>query len=185
MARTYSNMLPLGTHAPNFTLPNTLDDQLSSLDDIRGSQATLIMFICNHCPFVKHMQKELGELSTYLSQGLGIAAISANDATSYPEDSPVHMSTFAHSNGFKFPYLYDESQDIAKAYQASCTPDFFLFDSAMQCVYRGRFDESSPGNGIAPSGGELIAAIEAVLAGRVPSAEQHPSLGCNIKWKAA
>jgi len=184
MARTYSNMMPLGTLAPAFTLPNTTDNQEASLQSIQGEKGTLILFICNHCPFVKHLQTQLGELSHYLEKGLGIAAISSNDVDNYPQDSPVHMAEFARENGLAYPYLYDETQAIAKHYGATCTPDFFLFDAQLKCVYRGRFDESSPGNGVPVTGNELLGAIDALLCGDSIAKDQSPSLGCNIKWKA-
>lgn len=184
MAKTPSNMLPLGTKAPHFSLLDVTSGTEKSLSDIQGEVATLIMFICNHCPFVKHLQKQLGELSRYQERGIGIAAISANDVDNYPDDSPEKMKVFAADNAFHFPYLYDESQEVAKSYDAACTPDFYLFDKQLQCVYRGRFDESTPGNDVPVTGADLHAAIEAVLAGEPLSDTQYPSIGCNIKWKA-
>ncbi|VUD51648.1 Thiol-disulfide oxidoreductase ResA [Thalassocella blandensis] len=183
MARTPSNMLPLGTTAPDFNLPDVVSGASKSLADIRGEAATLIMFICNHCPFVKHLQTELGQLSEYLDRGVGIAAISANDVTNYPDDSPENMQAFATAHQFQFPYLYDESQAVAKRYDAACTPDFYLFDKNLACIYRGRFDESTPGSDTPVTGKDLKAAIEASLAGEAPIAQQYPSIGCNIKWK--
>ncbi len=183
MAKTPSNMLPLGTSAPDFTLLNAVSGTQTSLSDVKGEVATLVMFICNHCPFVKHLETELGKLSDYLSQGIGIVAISSNDIDNYPEDAPDKMKLFAEQNGFKFPYLYDASQDVAKAYDAACTPDFYIFDKNLHCVYRGRFDASTPGSDIPVSGDELRAALDACLAGSPISDEQNPSIGCNIKWK--
>lgn len=183
MARTPSNMLPLGTAAPDFSLPDVVSGKPTALADIRGQSATLIMFICNHCPFVKHLQKELGQLSQYLTRGVGIAAINANDVDNYPDDSPDNMKIFAAENHFEFPYLYDESQTVAKQYDAACTPDFYLFDQDLKCVYRGRFDDSTPGNGVEVTGRDLKEAIEACLRGDSTIAPQYPSIGCNIKWK--
>ncbi len=183
MAKTYSNMMPLGTTAPTFSLINVSNNSLASLEDIRGKVGTLIMFICNHCPFVVHMQKQLSELDQYLTKGIGITAISANDVAMFPQDSPENMRAFASKNKFSFPYLYDEDQSVAKAYNAACTPDFFLFDEALACYYRGRFDPSTPGNGEPVTGIELRSALDSLLAGKDAPAEQHPSMGCNIKWK--
>lgn len=183
MARTYSTMMALGTKAPEFSLPDTVDGKTLSLADIRGHSGTLILFICNHCPFVKHIADALAVLNTYLPQGLGIAAISANDVEQYPADAPDKMKAFARDHGLAFPYLYDASQSTALAYNAVCTPEFFLFDKDLKCVYRGRFDAASPGNEIAVTGNDLRAAIDALLNGQAIDAEQHPSLGCNIKWK--
>jgi len=183
MARTYSTMMPLGTQAPDFSLPNTINNETVALSSLKGDAATLIMFICNHCPFVKHLQRQLGELSEYLPKGLGVAAINSNDVENYPEDSPENMKIFAEENRFHFPYLYDESQSTARAYGAACTPDFFLFDNNLNCIYRGRFDGASPGNDTPVTGDELKAAIDNCLVGLPVSGEQKPSIGCNIKWK--
>lgn len=184
MARTPSNMLPLGTQAPDFSLTDVQSNTQVHLADIRGEKATVIMFICNHCPFVLHLKSAFKQLNPYLEQGVGIAAISANDVTQYPADSPELMACFARDNDFAFPYLYDESQHVAKAYDAACTPDFYVFDANLACVYRGRFDASSPGNDIPVTGDELHAAIQACLDGNNVNADQVPSIGCNIKWKA-
>ena len=184
MARTPSNMLALGTTAPDFNLPDTRDHQSYDLKDIRGNQGTLIVFICNHCPFVVHLIEPLVALSNaYLKKGVGVAFISSNDVLNYPQDGPEEMQKFADKHGMNFPYLYDESQKIALDYQAACTPDFYLFDNQQQLVYRGQFDDSRPGNEIAVTGASLRQALEHLLQGKDPLAEQKPSLGCNIKWK--
>ncbi len=184
MALTYSEMLPLGTKAPDFSLPDTQSGKMLSLDDVRSDRCTVIMFICNHCPYVVHVEKEIAAIAnSYLPQGVAFAAISANDIENYPDDSPEKMKIKATEVGYSFPYLYDESQEVAKAYQAACTPDFYVFNSDMECVYRGRMDDSSPGNGKPVTGAELRAAINAVLTGQPVAATQLPSMGCNIKWK--
>jgi peroxiredoxin len=183
MVRTPSTMLPLGTPAPDFELPN-VDGRTVSFADAAGPQGTLVMFICNHCPFVKHVADELAALGReYLPRGIGMVAISSNDVSSHPADSPEQMVHEAEDRGYAFPYLYDETQEVAKAYHAACTPDFFLFDGAGRLVYRGQLDPSRPGNEIPVTGSDLRAALDAVLAGRPVAAEQRPSLGCNIKWK--
>ena len=183
MVRTPSTMLPLGTPAPDFELPN-VDGRTVSFADAAGPQGTLVMFICNHCPFVKHVADELAALGReYLPRGIGMVAISSNDVSSHPADSPEQMVHEAEERGYAFPYLYDETQEVAKAYHAACTPDFFLFDGAGRLVYRGQLDPSRPGNDIRVTGSDLRAALDAVLAGRPVAAEQRPSLGCNIKWK--
>jgi peroxiredoxin len=183
MALTPSTMLPLGTRAPAFTLPDTVSGKALSLDALKGARGTVVMFICNHCPYVKHVNAELVRVAKdYQGKGIGFVAISSNDVASHPEDAPDKMHTVAWQLGYPFPYLYDESQSVAKAYQAACTPDLFLFDSAMLCVYRGQLDDSRPGRG-APDGKDLRAALEAVVAGKPVSPEQKPSVGCNIKWK--
>ena len=177
-------MLPLGTPAPQFRLPDT-DGTVVSLDDARGAPALLIMFICNHCPFVKHVRGELAALGRdYARRGVAMVAISSNDADAYPEDGPEAMRRERDEAGYDFPYLYDESQEVARAYQAACTPDFFLFDADRKLVYRGQLDDSRPGNGVPVTGRDLRAALNATLEGRPVSADQKPSLGCNIKWKA-
>jgi len=184
MARTPSTMLPLGTTAPDFRLPDT-SGKLVSLADFTGHPALLVMFICNHCPFVKHVREELVKLGRdYAPKQVAIVAISSNDAKNYPEDGPAKMKEEAQAAGYNFPYLYDESQAVAQAYRAACTPDFFLFDKNHRLVYRGQLDESRPGNGVPVTGQDLRAAIDAVLAGKPAGAPQKPSLGCNIKWKA-
>ncbi|MDY6994781.1 MAG: thioredoxin family protein [Pseudomonadota bacterium] len=184
MARTPSNMLPLGTIAPEFQLLNVVSGQWVSLSALKSDVATLIMFICNHCPYVKHVQAELVNLAqTYQPQGVAVIAISSNDAVNYPEDSPEKMREVAQAWHYPFPYLYDENQEVAKNYQAACTPDFYLFDNALKCVYRGQLDDSRPQNDIAVTGKDLRAAVDALLAGQPVHPEQKPSLGCNIKWK--
>ena len=191
MAMTASTMLPLGTKAPPFRLPD-VSGRLFSLDDAKDAKAVLIMFICNHCPFVLHVKEELVRLAAdYQPRGLAIVAISSNDITSHPADSPEKMKAFAAANGFRFPYLYDETQSVAHAYRAACTPDFFLFDAGLRLTYRGQLDDTrpsrlGPGNYQSPAkadGRDLRAAIDATLAGRPASSEQKPSIGCNIKWK--
>jgi peroxiredoxin len=184
MVRTPSTMLPLGTPAPDFELPN-VDGRLVPLADAAGPRGTLVMFICNHCPFVKHVADELATLGRdFMPRGIGVVAISANDVSTHPADSPEQMVREAEERGYPFPYLYDATQDVAKAYRAACTPDFFLFDAGKRLVYRGQLDASRPGNDVPVTGGDLRAAIEALLAGRPVAAEQTPSIGCNIKWKA-
>ena len=183
MVRTPSTMLPLGTPAPDFSLPN-IDGRVVALADVAGAKATLVMFICNHCPFVKHVADQLAALGRdYAPQGVGIVAINANDVASHPADSPEQMVHEAEERGYVFPYLYDETQEVAQAYRAACTPDFYLFDGSRKLVYRGQLDASRPGNGIPVTGADLRAALDAVLAGGVVAADQVPSLGCNIKWK--
>lgn len=183
MAVTPSTMLALGTRAPDFELPEPLTGNTVSRADFEG-QPLLVMFICNHCPYVKHLRDALAAFGrTYRDQGLAIVAISANDVAARPEDGPEHMAKEAQDAGFTFPYLYDESQNTAKAYRAACTPDFFLFDAEHRLVYRGQFDDSRPGNDAPVTGEDLRAAADAVLAGRPAAAEQKPSIGCNIKWQ--
>jgi peroxiredoxin len=183
MARTPSTMLPLGTPAPDFRLPDTYG-RLVSRDDFRGAPALLIIFMCNHCPYVKHIRHELAELADeYLSKGAAIVAINANDAARHPEDSPERMATEVRETGYRFPYLHDESQKVAKAFRAACTPDLFLFDREFKLVYRGQFDDSRPGNGIPATGKDLREALDAVLGNRPVPDPQKPSIGCNIKWK--
>lgn len=183
MARTPSTMLDLGTHAPHFELPDT-DGTLVSLTDFAGAPALLVMFICNHCPFVKHVRSELAAIGAeYTRRGVGVVAISSNDAAAYPADAPDRMREEKQDAGYVFPYVYDETQDVAKAYRAACTPDFFLFDADRRLVYRGQLDDSRPGNGVPVTGRDLRRALDAVLAGAAVPAEQKPSLGCNIKWQ--
>jgi peroxiredoxin len=175
-------MLPLGTPAPDFKLPDT-SGKTVSLSDFRD-KPVLVMFICNHCPFVKHIRAELARLGRdFQSRGVGIVAISSNDVANYPEDSPAKMREEARAAGYIFPYLYDESQAVARAYDAACTPDFFLFDMKHRLVYRGQLDDSRPGNALPVSGKDLRAALDAVLTGKEVSPAQKPSVGCNIKWK--
>ncbi|MGH9605673.1 MAG: thioredoxin family protein [Terracidiphilus sp.] len=185
MAHTESTMLELGTIAPDFALTDVMTGKTFARGDFRGKKGLLVMFICAHCPYVKHIEKTLGPFfADYVSQPLGVAAIGSNDATAYPGDSPEGLKKQAQANGFTFPYLYDESQDAAHAYTAACTPDFFLFDGDFRLVYRGQFDSSRPGNGIPVTGIDLRAAIDLVLDGKPVPTGQRPSIGCNIKWKA-
>ena len=184
MAQTPSNMLPLGTRAPSFTLPDTVSGKPLSLDSLKGAKGTVVMFICNHCPFVKHVNGELVRVAKdYQSKGISFVAISANDVRNYPEDGPDKMKAAAKQLGYPFPYLYDETQAVAKAYQAACTPDLYLFDANLACVYRGQLDDSRPGNGMPVNGKDLRAAMDALLAGKPIDPAQKPSVGCNIKWK--
>ncbi|MFO8073246.1 MAG: thioredoxin family protein [Polyangia bacterium] len=183
MVETPSKMVELGSPALSFSLPDTVSGRELSLDDVRGPRGALLMFICNHCPFVKHVRDELARLGRdYADSGIGIAAISANDAAGYPQDGPEMMKREAAEAGYPFPYLYDESQQTARAYGAACTPDFFLFDSEMKLVYRGQLDDSRPGNDAPVDGSDLRAALDALLAGEPIPPEQKPSIGCNIKW---
>jgi peroxiredoxin len=176
-------MLALGTPAPDFALPDT-DGRIVRLADYRDAKGLLVMFICNHCPYVKHVQAELARIGRdYLPRGVAIVAISSNDAAAYPDDAPDKMAEEKARAGYPFPYLYDESQDVAKAYRAACTPDFFLFDGAGRLAYRGQLDDSRPKNALPVTGRDLRAALDAVLAGAPWPAEQRPSIGCNIKWK--
>ncbi|MDX5409357.1 MAG: thioredoxin family protein [Thauera sp.] len=185
MALVESTMLPLGTPAPAFRLPEPATGKLVSLDDFATSRAVLVAFICNHCPYVQLIREELARFGRdYLPRGLAVIAINANDASTHPADSPERMKDEVARFGYVFPYLHDASQDVARAYHAAYTPDFFLFDASRQLVYRGQFDDARPGNGIAPSGRDLRAAADAVLAGLPVSTRQKPGIGCNIKWKA-
>ncbi len=184
MPRTESSMVALGTAAPDFALPEVSTKALVSLEEARGPQGLLVMFLCAHCPFVKHLEQGVAQLGRdYEGKGIGIVAISSNDAGAFPQDGPLGLKEQAQRAGFVFPYLYDETQEVARAYDAQCTPDFFLFNQELKLVYRGQFDESRPGNGAPVSGEDLRAALDAVLAGRTVPPEQKPSLGCNIKWK--
>jgi thiol-disulfide isomerase/thioredoxin len=184
MALTASTMLSLGTQAPDFHLPDVVSGQTISLSTFAQKKALLVMFICRHCPFVKHVKEELAQLGKdYINKGLGIVAISTNDAKNYPDDAPELLKGMAIELDFNFPFCYDESQETAKAYTAACTPDFFLFDAKQQLVYRGQLDESRPSNGKPITGADLRAAIDAVLADQPVAGEQKPSIGCNIKWK--
>ncbi len=184
MVQTLSNMMPLGTVAPDFTLPDVVSVSYTSLQELKCEVATLIMFICNHCPFVKHIQGELVKLSLeYSEKSVSIIAINSNDIESYPEDSPEKMKTIAESLGYIFPYLYDETQNIARIYDATCTPDFFIFDKNLECVYRGQLDDSRPGNSLPVTGKDLRSALDAIIAGKQVDPHQKPSVGCNIKWK--
>ena len=185
MAATPSTMPELGMDAPDFSLPNpSRDNQLEHLSDFAGSPALLVMFICNHCPFVKHIAGELSKLGRDARvKGASVVAINSNDVQNYPDDSPTKMIEEAKVRGYTFPYLFDESQKVAKAYGAACTPDFFLFDRRRKLVYRGQLDDSRPSNGIPVTGRDLRAALDAVLAGRAVTVDQKPSIGCNVKWK--
>jgi peroxiredoxin len=184
MSLTESTMLELGTIAPDFALTDAITGKTFRRDDFKGKDALLVMFICAHCPYVKHIEKTLGALGAdYASKPLAIVAISANDVATHPADGPEGLKVQAQANGFAFPYLYDESQAAAHAYMAACTPDFFLFDRNFRLVYRGQYDASRPGNGIPVTGEELRKAIDTVLAGKPVPTDQRPSIGCNIKWK--
>lgn len=185
MARTESTMLALGTLAPDFALTDVVSGKLVHRNDFRGQKALLVMFICAHCPYVKHVEHELAKMGAdYAEKSVGIVAISSNDAIAYPDDGPEGLKQQALTMGFRFPYLYDETQEVAKAYEAACTPDFFLFDADFKLAYRGQFDSSRPGSGIPVTGEDLRAAIDALLANKPVTADQKASLGCNIKWKA-
>lgn len=184
MARTESKMLALGTLAPAFKLPDAVTNTLISLDDYKDSKAYVIMFICNHCPYVIHVNPEIVKLSTeYQKKGIAFFAISSNDIVNYPQDAPVHMKEQALKLGYPFPYLFDETQQVAKDYDAACTPDFYVFDENKILVYRGRLDESRPNSGIELTGKDLRQALDAVLSGNKVNEMQYPSMGCNIKWK--
>ena len=184
MALTPSTMLALGTKAPAFTLPDVVSGRMICLESLTGKQALLVMFICHHCPYVQHVKEELARLGRdYARKDVGIVAISANDAADYPDDAPDRLAAMATELGFIFAFCYDETQAVATAYAAACTPDFFLFDANRTLVYRGQLDDSRPGNGKPVTGRDLRAAIDAVLAGCAVSPDQTPSLGCNIKWK--
>jgi peroxiredoxin len=185
MARRQSRMLPLGTTAPLFALRDTVSGRTVALEDVASSPALLIAFICNHCPFVKHILDGFVAFARdFGARGVAVVAISPNDAERYPEDAPGEMSRVAKLKGFTFPYLHDEAQEVAKAYQAICTPDFFLFDRERRLVYRGQFDNSRPGNRIPVTGSDLRAAADALLRGLAVPTQQTPSVGCSIKWKA-
>lgn len=184
MALTPSQMIPLGTTAPVFKLMQPADGQWYSLPQLQGIKGTLIMFICNHCPYVKHVIPQLIQLSNdYQSRGISFIGISSNDARAYPEDHPDEMRRISRQEKYPFHYLYDETQETAKAYDASCTPDFFLFDNQLNLVYRGQLDNSRPGNQVPCTGESLRMALNNLLTGNMPVKEQRPSLGCNIKWK--
>ena len=184
MARTPSSMVELGTTAPDFRLSDVVSGKKVSRADVAGPKGMLAMFICRHCPFVKHVQNELAQLGRdYAGRGIGIVAISANDESGFPEDSPDNLAKMSRELGLTFPYLYDETQDVARAYDAQCTPDFFLFDGQRKLVYRGQLDDSRPGNGVPVTGRDLRAALDALIAGKPISKDQRPSIGCNIKWK--
>ncbi|TXN35056.1 thioredoxin family protein [Flagellimonas hymeniacidonis] len=183
MARTPSNMLPLGTKAPSFMLIDTVSNTSYTLEDLKGKKGTVVMFICNHCPFVIHVNPEISKLGKeYKDKGIGFIAISSNDVINYPQDAPHLMKQKAAEVGYSFPYLYDETQEVAKAYDAACTPDFYLFDENLKLVYRGQLDDSRPGNELSLTGIDLRSAIEALLNGEQIAEDQKPSIGCNIKW---
>lgn len=184
MARTPSNMLPLGTKAPNFELLDTVSDTTISLNNAKGEKGMVVMFICNHCPFVIHVNPLIVELAKeYQEKGIAFVAISSNDVENYPQDAPDLMKQKAKEEGYSFPYLYDETQKVAKAYDAACTPDIYLFDAKLNLVYRGQLDGSRPGNDIPLTGTDLKNAMDAILEGKEVEKDQKPSLGCNIKWK--
>lgn len=183
MVRTASTMLPLGTAAPHFELPNTNGDVIS-LDQFREHKGLVVIFMCNHCPYVKHVAPELARVSAeYMAQGIGFIGISSNDIKKHPDDSPSLMAEEAKRQGYLFPYLFDADQSVAQAYRAACTPDIFVFDSEMKLVYRGQLDDSRPKNDRPLSGADLRQALDAILEGKPVSADQKPSIGCNIKWK--
>jgi len=183
MVRTASTMLPLGVEAPDFTLPD-FDGRVWSRDELRGNAGLLVVFMCNHCPYVKHIAKELAKIQQqYSPLGVGFVGISSNDVAGYPDDSPEKMKEEAALQGYRFPYLYDETQQVAKSYRAACTPDFFLFNAELRLVYRGQMDDSRPQSGDSPTGRDLRAALDAVLTGDPVPETQKPSIGCNIKWK--
>jgi len=184
MAFTESNMLPLGSEAPPFYLPDTVSGKMMRLEEIASDKATVIMFICNHCPHVVHVNPEIVRIANdYIPKGVAFVAISSNDVKSHPDDSPELMKVHAEKEHYPFPYLYDESQNVARAYDAACTPDFYVFDGDRKLAYRGRIDDSRPSNGIPLSGKDIRAALDAMLAGRPVTEKQYPSGGCNIKWK--
>lgn len=184
MSRTPSNMLPLGTAAPPFRLQDSITDHYYTLNDVKGEKGTLIMFICNHCPFVKHVNDEIVRLANdYRQAGFGFAGIMSNDVEKYPQDHPVLMKEHAMKQQYSFPYLYDDTQEVARAYKAACTPDFFLFNDELKLIYRGQLDNSRPGNGIPVNGRDIREAMDAILNNRKVSLSQKPSVGCNIKWK--
>lgn len=184
MSLTPSNMLPLGTKAPDFNLVNTVDDTLVSLNQAKGVNGTLVMFICNHCPFVIHVNPQLSQLAKdYASKGINCIAISSNDVENYPQDAPHLMKQHAINNDYKFPYLYDETQEVAIAYDAACTPDFYVFNGDLELVYRGQLDHSRPGNNIELTGNDMREHLDNLLNNQPALDNQKPSMGCNIKWK--
>ncbi len=184
MALTPSTMLPLGTIAPSFNLVDSISNRKMSLQELKSPVATVVMFICNHCPYVKHIQTELVKfVKDYQAKKISFIAINSNDVVNYPDDAPDKMQAIARQLGFTFPYLFDETQAVAKAYQAACTPDFYIFDKDLKCVYRGQFDGSSPGNHVPVTGSSMRSALDNIIAGKPVAAEQKPSVGCNLKWK--
>ena len=185
MTLTPSKMMPLGTIAADFNLLDVVSGEHKNLQQLKGEKGTLLMFICNHCPYVIHIDQALVKLGKkYKHSAISIIAISSNSVESHPQDGPKQMAKKANLLGYEFPYLYDESQQVAKIYQAACTPDLFLFDQKLHCVYRGQFDDARPGNDIPVTGKDLLAAIESLLTGTMISSDQKASIGCNIKWKA-
>ncbi len=183
MAATETIQIPLGYGAPDFTLLDTISGKELSIQELKGENATVVMFICNHCPYVKHINTELVRLANDYPKGISFIAINSNDVKNYPEDSPENMKKMAAELGYPFPYLYDETQDVARSYFAACTPDLSVFDKDLKCVYRGQFDDSRPGNDIPPSGKDIRGTLDNILAGEPVSENQKPSIGCNIKWK--
>lgn len=185
MARTYTEQIPLGFMAPGFILPDAVTGKMTSLNELKSDTASVIMFICNHCPYVVHVREELVRLANdYIPKGVSFIAINSNDVIKYPEDSPEKMRELALQLKFPFPYLFDESQEVAKAYHAACTPDFSIFNLEMKCVYRGQLDESRPQSGIPVTGRDIRTALDAIIKGENVPEIQHPSMGCNIKWKS-
>jgi peroxiredoxin len=184
MAQTLTTLIPLGFAAPAFSLPDTISGKVKSLEELKSDKATVIMFICNHCPFVVHVKDELVKLANdYIPKGVSFIAISSNDVIKYPQDGPDKMKEFAIANHFPFPYLYDETQEVARAYSAACTPDFSIFDGDLRCVYRGQLDDSRPSNGKPVTGKDIHEALDNILAGKPVNGDQKVSIGCNIKWK--
>ncbi len=185
MAKTPSTMVPLGSAAPDFKLPDTVSGKTYTLGDLKSEVATVVMFLCNHCPYVKHLQGGLVQIANdYQSKGVKFIAISSNDVVAYPADSPEKMKEEAQRAGYPFPYLFDETQDVARAYDAACTPDFFVYDGSMKLAYRGQFDESRRDSGMPVTGSDMRRALDALLAGKSVPPEQIPSIGCNIKWRS-
>ncbi|MBI3950247.1 MAG: thioredoxin family protein [Acidobacteria bacterium] len=186
MAATSTMTMPLGTVAPDFTLPDTVTGKMISLNELKSDIATVVMFICNHCPYVQHVQHELVRLANdYQPKGISFIAISSNDIEAYPDDSPERMKEVAVRLGYPFPYLFDETQEVAKAYDVACTPDFYILDRDLKCVYRGQLDDSRPGNLIPVTGKDIRAALDNILSGKPVDPNQKPSIGCSIKWKPA
>lgn len=184
MALTASTMPALGTQAPQFSLPDVVSGKTTSIDDVAGEKGLLVMFICAHCPYVIHVQSQLAQLGKdYQDSGVGIVAICSNDIQVSPGDAPANLKTQAQEQGFTFPYLHDESQEVARAYDAACTPDLFLYDSNRKLFYRGQFDGARPGNDVPVTGKDLRAALDALIAGQPAAEEQIPAMGCNIKWR--
>ena len=184
MARTFTEYVPLGFKAPEFRLPDAVSGQQIGLSDVKGENATVVMFICNHCPYVIHVRQQLVDIGReYMPKGIGFVAINSNDVDNYPQDDPDHMREMSIELDMPFHYLFDETQDVARSYHAACTPDIAVFDAELKCVYRGQLDDSRPGSGLPVTGKDLRSALEAVLAGEDVPVEQIPSVGCNIKWR--